>query len=60
MTPERRKKIVEALREIRARFMVPDSFQNEFVPLEDISDSELTAMIVSIEALVDRAQGTDI
>lgn len=61
MTPERRARAIEALREISDLFWVPrEGGGASSLELGELSDAALTAMLVNVEALLERAQGTDI
>lgn len=62
MSPERRARVIAAARELydlvhAARF---DDSPDGACVLEHRSDAELTVLLTNAEALIDRAQGTDI
>lgn len=62
MSPERRQLLLLALGEIQELFLT-DPAENPEHPvklLDLLSDSELTVMVSNIEALIERAQATDV
>lgn len=62
MSPERRTRVIVALRELHAALLVIrfDGSPDGSCQLERRSDAELTVMLANAEALLERAQGTDI
>lgn len=60
MSPERRTLTIEALIAIHEEFMGECFGSNVRFDLEAMTDAELTVRIANIEALIDRAQQTDV
>jgi len=58
VSPERRALLVEALIAIHDLYPGPPSTMRPY--LESLSDAELTVKIANIEALIERAQQTDV
>ena len=60
MSPERRALIVEALIAIHEEFSVDWNRRDIREWIEGFSDAQLSLKIVNIEALIERAQQTDV
>jgi len=69
MSPERRARVIEAIREMyeHIRALRFDRYPGDIgdsmsatCELEARSEAELTALLLNLEALLERAQGTDI
>jgi hypothetical protein len=67
MSPERRARVIGAIREIYATLYI-EAFDDLVVrgtdtlegQLKEKSDAQLSALLLNLEALLERAQGTDI
>jgi len=67
MSPERRSRVIACVREIYALLYV-EAFDDLVVrgaeglqaQLEEKSDAQLSAILLNLEALLERAQGTDV
>ena len=64
MSPERRTRRIEALKEIEKALYETRKFHERYAEdgdrkFEDLSDAELTTLLINVETWIDRATQTD-